>query len=321
MLSPRRSVALLTVVALAAVALLAVSSIVLASNTVTRVVNKQVQTTAAVSAVVVGKQTADLVALVRSYATRPSLAAGVAAGPRGDAAVAFNLASLAGSIPGISASFVADLHGTSRSTYPPEPSVYGTNFAYREWFKGLVASGRPFVSNAIVTKEANHTLAVTVTDYIRGADGRPVGILGVNYSLASIQSFATNVGRAQGITLKVTDRVGTSLTAGGARGLVSLAGDPRVRAALAGRTELQDYTPLLAGGRRGPEELSAFAPVAGAGWTVIASIGKSVAFAGLVRLRDTVPGHHRPAGAHSARGDPDHRPLGPPPTRVRTSGA
>jgi hypothetical protein len=55
--------------------------------------------------------------------------------------------------------------------------VYGTNFAYREWFKGLVASGRPFVSNAIVTKEATHTLAVTVTDYIRGADGRPLGIL------------------------------------------------------------------------------------------------------------------------------------------------
>jgi PAS domain S-box-containing protein len=290
MSSPRRSVALLTVVALAAVALLAISSIVLASNQVTTVVNKQVQTTAAVSAVVISKQTADLVALVHSYATRPSLANGVARGARGEAAVAFNLASLAGSVPGISATFMTDLHGTSRSTFPPEPSVYGTNFAYREWFKGLVASGRPFVSNAIETKEASHALAVTVTDYIRGSDGRPVGILGVNYSLESIQSFAANVGRAQGITLKVTDRVGTSLTAGGARGLASLSGDPRVQAALAGHTGLRDYTPLLAGGRHGPEELSAYAPVPGTGWTVIASIGKSVAFAGLVRLRYTVLG-------------------------------
>jgi PAS domain S-box-containing protein len=290
MSSPRRSVALLTVVALAAVALLAISSIVLASNQVTTVVNKQVQTTAAVSAVVISKQTGDLVALVHSYATRPSLAEGVARGARGDAAVAVNLASLAGSVPGISASFVADLHGTSRSTYPPEPSVYGTNFAYREWFKGLIASGRPFVSDAIETKEASHALAVTVTDYIRGPGGRPVGILGVNYSLQSIQSFAANVGHAQGITLKVTDRVGTSLTAGGALGLVSLAGDPRVRAALAGRTGLRDYTPRLADGRHGPEELSAYAPIAGSGWTVIASIGKTVAFAGLVRLRYTVLG-------------------------------
>ena len=105
--------------------------------------------------------------------------------------------------------------------------------------------------------------------------GRPIGILGVNYTLHSIASFAANVGHAQGITLKVTDRAGTSLTAGGAHGLVSLANDPRVRAALAGRTGLLDYTPVLAGARHGPEELSAYAPVAGTGWTVIASISRT----------------------------------------------
>ena len=75
---------------------------------------------------------------------------------------------------------MANLQGTSLATYPPEPSVYGTNFAYRDWYKGLVASGRPYVSTAIVTKEASHALAVTVTEYIRGPDGIPVGILGIN---------------------------------------------------------------------------------------------------------------------------------------------
>jgi Cache domain len=227
--SPRRSVFLLTVVALAVVALLAVSSIVLASDQVTSVVDKQVRTTAAVSSVTIGQQTAELVDLLHSYATRPSLASGMAAGARGAAVVAFDLlANLARALPGISASFVTDLHGTSLSTYPPEPSVYGTNFAYREWFKGVVATGRAFVSDAIETKEASHALAITVTDYIRAPDGRPVGILGVNYSLQSIRSFALHAGRAQGITLSVTDHAGTSLTAGSSHGLVSLAGDPRV---------------------------------------------------------------------------------------------
>ena len=282
--------ALLTVVAMAAVALLAAGSIVLASNQVTNVVDKQVRTTAAVSSVVIGEQTADLLALVHSYATRPSLSSGMTAGERKAATVEFDLANLARALPGISASFVTDQHGTSLSTYPPEPSVYGTNFAYREWFKGLVATDRPFVSNAIETKEASHALAITVTDYIRTPDGRPVGVLGVNYSLQSIQSFAASAGQAQGITLSVTDRAGTSLTAGSAHGLVSLAGDPRVRAALAGRSGLLDYTPILAGGRHGPEVLSAYAPVAGTGWTVIASVDKSVAFAGVARLRDTVLG-------------------------------
>jgi PAS domain S-box-containing protein len=281
-------VALLTAVALAAIALLAVSSIVLASNTVTHAVNKEVRSTAAVSAVVIGQQETDLVQLVHSYATRPSLAAGMVAGESGRSAIAFTLAELAKAVPGISASFVTDVRGTSLSTYPPEPSVYGTNFAYRDWFKGLVASGHPFVSNAIETKEASHALAITVTDYIRGPDGRPVGILGVNFSLQSIESFAANAGRAEGIALAVTDRAGTSLTAGGEHGLVSLAGDPRVKAALAGRSGLLDYTPVSPHGGHGPEELSAYAPVAGIGWTVVASIRKSVALAGVIRLRDAV---------------------------------
>jgi diguanylate cyclase (GGDEF)-like protein/PAS domain S-box-containing protein len=288
LVSPQSSVALLTAVALATVVLLAASSIVLASDTVTAAVKKQVHSTATVSAVVIGQQDAELVHLVHSYATRPSLAAGMVAGARGNATVASNLEELARALPGISASFVTNLRGTSLDTYPPEPSVYGTNFAYRGWFKGLVASGRPFVSNAIETKEASRALAVTVTDYIRQTDGRPVGILGVNYSLRAIRAYAANVGKAQGITLAVTDRAATSLTANGEHGLVSLAQDPRVKAALAGHSGVLDYMPVSAHGGHGPEELSAYASVAGVGWAVVASIPKAAALSGVARLRYTV---------------------------------
>ena len=76
--------------------------------------------------------------------------------------------------------------------------MIGTNFAYRDWYKGLVASGRPYVSNAIVTKETGHALAVVVTAYITGRTVAPVGILGVNYSLEAIRSFSANVGRPKG---------------------------------------------------------------------------------------------------------------------------
>ena len=285
--SARRSV-VLCLVALVPVAVLAVSSIVLASRQVTSVVDRQVQTTAAVSAEVFDQQTGDLVALVHSYATRPSLVIALSGGTGSNATVAQNLQSLAGATPGISASFVADIHGTSLNTYPYFASAIGKNFAFRDWFKGLVASGRPYVSNAIETQEDSHTLAVTITDYVRDAAGHPVAVLGVNYSLESISAFAAHVGKAQGIELKVTDRVGTSLTAGGKNGLVSLADDPRVRAARAGRTGLLDYAPTLSDGRRGPVELSAYAPVTGPGWTVVASKDKDIAFAGLVRLRTTV---------------------------------
>jgi PAS domain S-box-containing protein len=286
--SALRNVVLLTLVGLLPVALLSASSIVLATHQVGNEVNKRVQTTAAVSSVVVGQQTSDLLTLVHSYATRPSLVTEVGEGPAGDAKVQLHLSSLAEAIPGISATFVASVGGTSLNTYPLEPSVIGTNFAYRDWYTGLLASGGPYVSEAIRTKEAGDPLAVTVTDYIRNPGGAPVGILGANVSLQSIRSFAASVGKAQGITLTVTDRSGTALTGGVGKGLVSLLGDPRVKAALAGHTGLLNYRPVLAGGGRGPAQLSAYTPVAGTGWTVIASIPDSVAFAGLVRLRDTV---------------------------------
>jgi PAS domain S-box-containing protein len=232
----------------------------------------------------------DLRALVHSYATRPSLVTGISDGSGGDASVEANLTSLALAIPGISASFVASDAGTSLATYPLEPSVIGTNFAYREWYTGLVATGRTYVSSAIVTKEAGHPLAVTVTDYIEDPGGTPVGILGINYSLQSIATYSSNIGRAQGITLTVTDKTGTSLVAQRHGALVSLAQDPRVKAALAGKTGLLDYAATLRDGSHGPKELSAYTPVAGTGWAVIASIPQSIAYAGLNRLRETVLG-------------------------------
>ena len=129
---------------------------------------------------------------------------------------------------------------------------------------------------------------MTITDYIRDSNGKPIGILGINYSLQSIRSLAAHVGAAQGISLKVTDGVGTSLTGDSKSGLVSLAHDPRVRAALTGHTGLLEYAPALPGGSRGPMELSAYAPIPATGWTVVASKDKGIAFAGLVRLRTTV---------------------------------
>ncbi len=143
---------LLTLVALAPVALLSAGSIVLASRQINNEVNRRVQTTAAVSAVVVGEQTSNLVALVHSYAIRHSLVTVVSGGSGADTSIETNLSNLAHAIPGISATFVASLQGTSLDTYPLEPTVIGTNFAYRDWYKGLVASGHPYVSEAIGPK-------------------------------------------------------------------------------------------------------------------------------------------------------------------------
>jgi len=282
-----RYVALLTVLALLPVALLAASSIVLASRQVTGEVNRRVQATAAVSSVFVGEQTSALAALVHSYATRPSLAA-LAQGPRGTAAATPQLRGLTGAGLGVTGAFVTDLAGTLTNCDPPSPSLIGRNFAFRDWYRGLAASGGPYVSTAYQTALPGHPLVVAVADHILGPGGRPVGVLAAIYSLDAIQAFAADIARAQAISLTVTDRAGTLLSAGGGHGLVSLAADPRVSRALAGRSGLLQDSPPLGPGAGGPRELSAYTPVAGTGWTVSASVPNRVAFAGLVRLRNTV---------------------------------
>jgi len=284
----RRYVALLTVLALLPVALLAASSIVLASRQVNGEVNRRVQATAAVSSVFVGEQTSGLAALVHSYATRPSLVAALGRGPQGAAAAASQLRGLANAGLGVSGEFVTDMAGTLTNVDPPAPQLIGRSFAFRDWYRGLAARGGPYVSTAYQTALPGHPLVVAVADYILGPAGRPVGILAAIYSLDAIRLFAADIARAQGISLTVTDRAGTLLSAGGQHGLASLAADPRVNRALAGHSGLLQDSPLLASGGRGPRELSAYTPVASVGWTVSASVPHRAAFAGLVRLRDTV---------------------------------
>jgi PAS domain S-box-containing protein len=283
-----RKMAMLAAAATLSVALLSVSSIVLASRQVSSQANKRIQATAAVSSVAVHEQTSALAALVHSYATRSSLVTDLTAGPSGDAQLDSQLASLVMTSPSLSSAFNSDLSGTLTTVEPPSPNVVGVNFAYRDWYKGLASSGGPYVSPAYQTALTGHPLVVAVADYVRGSDGRPIDILVGLYSLDSIQALSADLGRVQGITLTVTDQNGTVLSGGGLHGLVSIAGDPRVQAARAGHSGLADFAPALPGGGRGPTELSAYTPVTGTGWTVTASVPERVALAGLVQLRTTV---------------------------------
>ncbi|MHB8671871.1 MAG: PAS domain S-box protein, partial [Acidimicrobiales bacterium] len=107
------------------------------------------------------------------------------------------------------------------------------------------------------------------------------------YGLDSIQSFADDFARTQGVSLTVTDQRGVLLAAPGRaarNGLVSAASDLRVRAALAGRSGVRDHS--------GPSGsmLSAFTPIPDIGWTVTADVPRRTAFAAVDRLRTAVLG-------------------------------
>jgi PAS domain S-box-containing protein len=270
-----------TALALLPVVLLTTASLVLSSRAVSREVAQRVRTTADVSAVFVDEQTSSLAGLVASYADRPLLVSALARPGGIDHAEALvHMKSLLGSRPGITGVFLTDVKGTLTDVLPASPGVVGRNFAFRDWFKGVATTGGPYVSEAYQTALAGHPLVVAVADYVRSPAGQPIAVVAVIYSLDAIRDYANQIGRAQGISLQVTDQRGTLLSAGGGKGLVSLGSDARVTEALTGSR----------GEGRGGSQLSAWTPARGAGWTVVASVPKSRALAGLRHLQRLVLG-------------------------------
>ena len=268
---------LLVALALLPVFLLTGSSRVLTSSEVTNEVRARVSTTAEVSAVFINQQTAGLADLVGSYADRPNLAAALGDGTRESfdhATLLEHMASLRNHRVGITGTFIATIDGIVVDVVPPSPGVIGRDFSHRDWFTGVRANGGPYVSEAYKTAIAGEPLVVAAVDYVRTPSGEPVGIIAAIYSLDAIRAYATDLAEAQGIELQVTDQRGTLLSNGGAQGLVSAAGDHRVADALLGNSGVD----------RTDKAVSAWAPARAGGWTIVASVPESRAFAGLRRL-------------------------------------
>jgi len=288
-----RLVGLFVLLAIVPLALLTYFTIHLADRAVVREVNARVRTTSAVTAALVRQQMQGVADLTASYASRPLLINALADGNP----VAFDsnvitrqLAQLQAFLPGNGGVFLTDTDCRLTNVEPATPAIVGVDFSFRDWCKGVKATGRPYVSEAYRTAIVGTPLVVAAAVLVRvaGGDGsgRPLGILAVVYTLDAISEFADELARAQDVQLTITDQRGTVLvgrTANtGASALTTAAADPRVRAALAGRAGLTRSA--TADG----EALSAFAPVEAIGWTVTAEVPARQALAGVRQLRAAV---------------------------------
>jgi signal transduction histidine kinase/DNA-binding response OmpR family regulator len=274
--------------ALAPLALLSYFSLSLAGDAVRREVERRVSSSASLSAEVVRGEMVSLSELVASYAKRPSLIEALdTSAPRpGEAGnVRLHLTQLQRERQGIYTAFAALPDGRLLEIVPATPSIVGQDFSFRDWYKGVTRTGRPYVSEVYRTQARGRALVVAVAAPIRSPDdGRRLGILVAAYRLEHVQRVVDGFATAQGIRLKVTDQRGHLLADPGraVERLDSRVDDPRVRAALLGRSGILELeTP---DGRR----LSAYGPVRNLGWTVTASVPANTAFAAVSDLRSTV---------------------------------
>jgi PAS domain S-box-containing protein len=276
---------------LAPLVLLTWLTLSLSAGAVRNQVDARVANTASASAVYVREQMDGLAELVGSYAQRPSLAAAMGQPPgRRDArTIAFHLAELQRARKGIAVTFVTEPDGRLVDIVPRTPSIVGQDFSFRDWYRGVTAANRPYVSEAYETAATGHARVVGAAVQVRapagdGRRGPVIGILVAAYGLDTIQRFVDDFAAAQGVRLTVTDQRGVVLAAAGAPrvGLVSRRGDPLVRAALQGRAGTAERT--TPSGR----VVSAYEPVPGLNWTVTADVASDTAFAPVGALRRTV---------------------------------
>ena len=285
-----RIVVVLAVLTVVPLVLLTYLSVRLATDAVRGEVEARISATASISARLVGREMASLSELVEAYAERPTLRRVVAAGADGSydrRKLRLHLEGLQGARPGIYTAFVADPAGRLVDIVPATPEIVGKDFSFRDWYRGVSRTKAPYVSEAYETQARGNPVVVAAAAPVRDSNGRVIGILVAAYDLAHLRALSDRLASAQGVRLKVTDQRGVEVAApSGPQGrtLTSRRGDPRVAAALDGRSGITELdTP---DGRR----LSAYAPVPETGWTVTVSVPANAALAAIANLRSTVLG-------------------------------
>lgn len=169
-----------------------------------------------------------------------------------------------------------DGEGTLWAISPENPSLVGQNFAYRDWYAGVMRTGTTYVSNAYVSSVVGAPLLVGVATPIYGAHpagqrGSLLGILLVGYKIGSVQAFTNHLSSLQQIGLQLADQQGTLMTTqADVGGSVVATEGPALLAALDGRS----VTSISS------DTLSAGAPVPGIGWALSVSTQLSATPAG-----------------------------------------
>ncbi|MED7924890.1 response regulator [Nonomuraea sp. LP-02] len=274
--------ALWTLLGLLPLALLTSSSISLSEQAMSNEVSDRVKTTASVSRVVVEQQMGSLKQLVVAFAEQPRVREAVK--DAGAETLRGYLAELKRSRDdGVSGLILTSPEGEMLGAEPP--SALPQDIGNADWYRAVRDRRQAHVSQAYTPTMRDVSRAVAVAAPIPSADGeRMLGILTVVYSLDAIQRFAEEAAKAQNIRLLITDRAGVLVADPGRKlyALTSLREDPRVDAALAGRT--------WNGSFRGIDGtvLSASEPIPSIGWTVTAEVSASEALASAEQLRGTV---------------------------------
>ena len=174
--------------------------------------------------------------------------------------------------------FLADRAGVERADAPPLPGAVGKSFAHRDWYRGVTATWRPYVSEPYRRTAAPPRYVIAVAIPIESAAGARLGILVLQVKLDSFRRWSREVMLEDAGFVYFVDRRGRVIAhpdVPAQAPIVDVSHAALVRRVIAGeRGVLVGDDPLRPGAH-----VSAFEPVADYGWGVVASQATPLAFA------------------------------------------
>ena len=142
-----------------------------------------------------------------SLATRLRFRELVAAGKWEDAVKI--MAGVLGDFPAIDRIFLSDPSGRQMADAPEVPGMRGKDFSYRDWYKGVTAGWKPYVSTVYKRAAQPQINIIAVAIPIRSLAGEPIGILVLQVKIESFFAWLGEVDFGPGGHLYVVDRTGT----------------------------------------------------------------------------------------------------------------
>lgn len=214
--------------------------------------------------------------LVEGFAERPQLVGDVAR-ERWSRATA-HLRDLRGIGPDIGSAALFDPQGRLWARSPRDPSIVGEDFSYRDYFRGVLNTGGPYLSEVFEQKGTPRAVVVAFAAPIRAPAGGILGVLQATLPVERLGALSSGLGPTEG-SLQVFDRKGHAVGGGFDAGRSFVSSPPVVRA-LAGGAGSGEMRLLWRDGVR----LAAYAAVPGVGWAVVVDRPASAAFAPIFGL-------------------------------------
>jgi len=180
-------------------------------------------------------------------------------------------------LPVIERLFLTDTAGTLMADVPELPGVRGRSFADRDWYKGMRADGKPYVSQVYRRAAAPQANVLAVSVPIRTDGGDVSGILVLQVRLETFFAWLKPIEMGPEGFVYVVDREGQLAFHSkypGRNEIVTLSAVPAVQQVLRGvRSVDVTFDPA-----EKEDSVLAYAPVSGYGWGLIVQQPARVAF-------------------------------------------